>query len=76
MGFHFTPYYDRESGRVDYLPTMWGSGESEVILYPNGLVSIRIGKAAGLMDEGTVRNASAPTTAEVVNKLGAFSRLR
>jgi hypothetical protein len=76
MGFHFTPYYDRDSGKVDYLPTMWGSGESEVILYPNGLVSIRIGKAAGLMDEGTVPNASAQTTAEVVNKLGAFSRLR
>jgi hypothetical protein len=47
MGFHFTPYYNRDSRKVDYLPTMWGSGESEVILYPNGQVSIRIGKAAG-----------------------------
>jgi CubicO group peptidase (beta-lactamase class C family) len=50
MGFHFTPYYSRERRKVDYLPTMWGSGESEVILYPNGLVSIRIGKAAGSTD--------------------------
>jgi hypothetical protein len=47
MGFHFTPHYSRDSRKVDYLPTMWGSGESEVILYPDGLVSIRIGKAAG-----------------------------
>jgi hypothetical protein len=51
MGFHFMPYYSRDSRKVDYLPTMWGSGESEVILYPNGLVSIRIGKAAGSIDE-------------------------
>jgi hypothetical protein len=51
MGFHFTPYYSRDRQKVEYLPTMWGSGESEVILYPNGLVSIRIGKAAGSMDE-------------------------
>jgi hypothetical protein len=57
MGFHFTPYYSRDRQRVEYLPTMWGSGESEVILYPNGLVSIRIGKAAGSMDE---RTASSP----------------
>jgi hypothetical protein len=51
MGFHFTPYYNRDSRKVDYLPTLWGSGESEVILYSDGLVSIRIGKASGSMDE-------------------------
>jgi CubicO group peptidase (beta-lactamase class C family) len=73
MGFHFTPYHSRGRRKVDYLPTMWGSGESEVILYPNGLVSIRIGKAAGSIDERTVRNPSAQTTPEVVNRLGAFS---
>jgi CubicO group peptidase (beta-lactamase class C family) len=48
MGFHFTPYRSQASGTLHYLPTMWGAGESEVILYPNGLVSIRVGKAAGL----------------------------
>ncbi|HXR91105.1 MAG TPA: hypothetical protein VN750_12605 [Steroidobacteraceae bacterium] len=47
MGFHFTPYVAR-SGRRHYLPTMWGAGESEVILYPSSLVSIRIAKAAYL----------------------------
>jgi CubicO group peptidase (beta-lactamase class C family) len=62
MGFHFTPYCSPDSGKVDYLPTMWGSGESEVILYPNGLVSIRIGKAAGSIDERTVRNPTAQAT--------------
>jgi CubicO group peptidase (beta-lactamase class C family) len=51
MGFHFTPYYSRESRKVQYLPTMWGAGESEVILYPNGLVSIRVAKAPGFAAE-------------------------
>jgi CubicO group peptidase (beta-lactamase class C family) len=73
MGFHFTPYYSRDAGKVTYLPTMWGAGESEVILYPNGLVSIRIGKAAGSIDEQTVRDTAAQTTPEVVSRLGAFS---
>ncbi len=44
MGFHFRPYVGARGKRY-YLPTMWGAGESEVILYPNGLVSIVIAKA-------------------------------
>jgi CubicO group peptidase (beta-lactamase class C family) len=44
MGFHFTPYPGSTGGPLQYLPTMWGSGESEVILYPNGMISIRVGK--------------------------------
>jgi hypothetical protein len=41
--------YTRESRQIHYLPTMWGCGESEVILYPNEQVSIRIAKAAGFL---------------------------
>jgi hypothetical protein len=52
---------------------MWGAGESEVILYPNGLVSIRIGKASGSLDEQAIRNGSAPITPEIVSRLGALS---
>ncbi len=48
MGFHFTPYVGATSGRRHLLPTMWGAGESEVILSPGSLVSIRIAKAACL----------------------------
>jgi CubicO group peptidase (beta-lactamase class C family) len=44
MGFHFTPGEDPVLRERCYLPTMWGSGESEIRLYPSGQVTIRIGK--------------------------------
>ena len=46
MGFHFQPDVDAHGKRY-YLPTMWGAGESEVILYPNGVVSIGDCKGLG-----------------------------
>jgi hypothetical protein len=72
MGFHFTPYFSRKVGRTYYLPTMWGSGESEVILYPNGLVSIRIGKAAGSADEQLPTHVSSQDTIESVSRIEPF----
>jgi CubicO group peptidase (beta-lactamase class C family) len=72
MGFHFTPYQSRQSGRWYYLPTMWGSGESEVILYPNGFASIRIGKAAGVADQVLPHNAASQPTIEAVEVLQPF----
>ena len=53
LGFHYKQYETLRDHRKLFLPTMSGSGESEVVLYPNGLVSIRIGKAGGL-PKGTV----------------------
>jgi hypothetical protein len=73
MGFHFTPYYGHKQRRTYYLPTMWGSGESEVILYPNGLVSIRIGKAAGSANELLPTHVSSLDTIESVNRIEPFS---
>jgi CubicO group peptidase (beta-lactamase class C family) len=72
MGFHFTPHYSPISGRLRYLPTMWGSGESEVILYPNGIVSIRIGKAASLGDEVFPQNEISWGTIETVQRLAPW----
>jgi CubicO group peptidase (beta-lactamase class C family) len=57
MGFHFRPYIDSGSSQRGYLPTMWGSGESELVLYPDGFVSIQIAKAAELPEGG---EASSP----------------
>jgi CubicO group peptidase (beta-lactamase class C family) len=67
MGFHFIPYRSELSGKLCYLPTMWGSGESEVILYPNGRVSIRIGKAAGL--PGMTTNLHSSRLSEIMQRL-------
>lgn len=69
MGFHFTPYVGATSGRRHYLPTMWGAGESEVILYPNSLVSIRVAKAACLPAGETAFSGAGPETIRAVDRL-------
>lgn len=75
MGFHFIPYRSELSGKLYYLPTMWGAGESEVILYPNGLVSIRIGKAAGLpVGERAFTPGPGLATIRAVERLGSFPK--
>ena len=71
MGFHFRPYVGA-GGRQYYLPTMWGAGESEVVLYPNGLVSIVIAKALRLPPGETARSEAGPETARAVESLQLF----
>ena len=66
MGFHFRPYVGARGKRY-YLPTMWGAGESEVILYPNGVVSIVIAKALELAPGETA------TSDEVRKPFGRWS---
>jgi len=70
MGFHFTPYRSQSDGRLYRLPNLWGAGESEVILYPNGLVSIQIGKAAGVPAGGKYFTGEGPQTIQAVERLG------
>ena len=72
MGFHFTPYVGATSGRRHYLPTMWGAGESEVMLYPNSLVSIRIAKAAYLPAGEAAVSDAGPETIRAVDRLLPF----
>lgn len=72
MGFHFTPYVGATSGRRHLLPTMWGAGESEVILYPNALVSIRIAKAACLPGGEAAVSGAGPETIRAVDRLLPF----
>ena len=72
MGFHFTPYVSSVSGKRHYLPTMRGSGENEVILYPNQMVSIRIAKAAQLPADEPVNTGVADATIAAVERLTPF----
>lgn len=72
MGFHYTSYVGSQSHTHYYLPTMSGSGENEVILFPNDLVSIRVAKAAELPPGETANDESRPTTPEVVDRLAPF----
>jgi CubicO group peptidase (beta-lactamase class C family) len=71
MGFHFRPYVGAR-GRRYYLPTMWGAGESEVILYPNGLVSIVIAKGLQLPAGETAKSDAGPETVRAVESLQPF----
>ncbi|MDE2052832.1 MAG: serine hydrolase, partial [Gammaproteobacteria bacterium] len=71
MGFHFRPYVDSR-GKQYYLPTMWGAGESEVILYPNGIVSIVIAKALELPAGEAARSDAGPETVRAVERLEPF----
>jgi hypothetical protein len=71
MGFHFRPYVGA-GGKRYYLPTMWGAGESEVILYPNGVVSIVIAKALELAPGETATSDAGPETIRAVERLQPF----
>ena len=72
MGFHFTPYVGSASHKRYYLPTMSGSGENEVILYPNRLISIRMAKAAELPEGEQASSAEGPVTIRAVDRLAPF----
>ncbi len=72
MGFHFTPYVGSVSHKRYYLPTMSGSGENEVILYPNHLISIRMAKAAELPSGEKASSAEGPLTIRAVDRLAPF----
>ena len=71
MGFHFR-CYTAAAGKQYPLPTMWGAGESEVILYPNGCISIVIAKALELAPGETVRSDAGPETIRAVERLKPF----
>ncbi len=45
MGFHYFPFVSGRSGRKIYLPSMRGSAGNLLLLYPNGIISMRLAKA-------------------------------
>jgi hypothetical protein len=72
MGFHFLPYVALQTGRGYEVPSMQGSGENEVILAPNGMISIRTAKAAGLPEGTTIFDDDTVATLRVLDRLEAF----
>ncbi len=72
MGFHYTPYRSSRDQQTRWLPTMEGSGENEVILFPNGLISIRTAKASGLPDGVKAFSDEGPVTIRAVERLAPF----
>lgn len=72
MGFHFRPYAGSRTKQLRYLPTMSGSGENEVTLYPNGLISIVTAKAAQLPPGEQAKSDAGPQTIRAVDRLAPF----
>jgi len=72
MGWHFISYVGSRSHTHFYLPTMSGSGENEVILFPNGMISLRTANAAGLPPGESAMDPTLPTTPQVVDRLAPF----
>jgi CubicO group peptidase (beta-lactamase class C family) len=72
MGFHFLRYVNG-SGAVEYLPSMHGSGDNEVILYPNRMVSIVMAKASvEVLGPEKTRSDEGPVTIRAVERLAPF----
>ena len=51
---------------------MWGAGESETVLYPNGLISIVIAKALELPPGEAAKSDAGPETVRAVERLEPF----
>ena len=72
MGFHFLRYVNA-NGAVEYIPSMHCSGDNEVILYPNRMVSIVMAKAAvEILGPEKTRSDEGPVTIQAVERLAPF----
>jgi CubicO group peptidase (beta-lactamase class C family) len=72
MGFHFLRYVNA-NGAVEYIPSMHGSGDNEVILYPNRMVSIVMAKASvEVLGTEKTRSDEGPVTIQAVERLAPF----
>jgi CubicO group peptidase (beta-lactamase class C family) len=72
LGFHFVPYVTASTHRVLLLPTMVGSGDNQITLYPNGLVSIVIAKVAQVPAGEKAKSDDGPETDRAVERLKPF----
>ena len=72
LGFHFLRYVNA-GGALEYLPSMHGSGDNEVILYPNRMVSIVMAKASvEVLGKEKTRSDEGPVTIRAVERLAPF----
>ncbi|MDE2306015.1 MAG: hypothetical protein KGL34_10670 [Gammaproteobacteria bacterium] len=72
MGFHFQPFVPTPGRPAVELPTMFGSGENEVVIYPNGMISLVMAKAAELPPGAKAKSDRGPETLRAVYRLAPF----
>lgn len=72
MGFHIIRYVGAHQ-KVYYLPSMHGSGENDVIMYPDHMISLVMAKAAQERVDGqNVKSDEGPVTIRAVERLAQF----
>jgi hypothetical protein len=72
MGFHFLRYVT-SGGVVEYLPSMHGSGDNELILFPSRVISIVMANAsAEILGKEKTRSDAGPETIRAVERLAPF----
>lgn len=72
MGHWFPRYVGSASGKAFRLPSMQGSGDNRVTLYPNGIITLQMAKAAELPPGEQARDDDAAATHRVVDRMAPF----
>ena len=72
MGYWFPRYVGSASGKAFLLPSMQGSGDNRVTIYPNGIIALQMAKAAELPPDEQARDDDAAATHRVVDRMSPF----
>jgi hypothetical protein len=72
MGYWFPQYTGSASGKAFRLPSMQGSGDNRVTIYPNGIIALLMAKAAELPPGEQARDDDASATHRVVDRMAPF----
>jgi hypothetical protein len=72
MGFWFPRHVGSASGKAFLLPSMQGSGDNRVTIYPNGIITLQMAKAAELPPGEQAREDDPGATHRVVDRMAPF----
>jgi len=72
LGHWFPRYVDTRDGTVRHLPSMQGSGENRVTMYPNGIIALHMGKASELPAGERATSDDVDATHRIVERLAPF----
>jgi hypothetical protein len=72
LGYWFPRYVSARDGAIRRLPSMQGSGENRVTMYPNGAIALHMGKASELPAGERAPSDDADATHRIVERLAPF----
>jgi hypothetical protein len=69
MGWRFLRHLSPRTRTIHYLPSMHGSGENRVVLYPNGAIYLQMAKAAELPPGEKAMGDDAAASSRLIDRL-------